>query len=303
MLFDYHGFLNPHFKLKNDFDGKKNFYPKQYYSRDDVVQFLQSRRAPSALIFKDKTYPRNIGQVFNLETMNGRSGVTKLKQFYDFTESAPRNRILDLLNVKYIVSKKALPHREVFAGASARVYENPSYLPRVWSVNRVTKANNLDEAFSRLENPFFDPRKEAILEEEPDYFLPSPLLGPAISGSDDPDTLHFQQLSRNRFRVDREGTSPTFLVVSQNWYPGWTATVNGAPRPIKRTYGVLMGIFVDSGTSEVQFTYRPTYFYWALGLTILAAATMILAAVMVGYERARRKSTTRRTACKIAQER
>ena len=285
LLFDYHGFLNPQFKLKNDFDGKKNFYPKQYYSRDDVVQFLQSQRGLFRVDFEDETYPRNIGQVFNLETMHGRSGVTKLKRFYDFITSAPRNRILDLLNVKYIVSKRVLPHREVFAGASARVYENSSFLPRVWSVNRVAKAKNLDEAFSRFENPSFDPRNEAILVGELDSFLPSPQSGPTISGSDDPKTLQFEQLSRNQFRVERKGASPALVVVSQIWYPGWTATVNGVSRPIKKTYGVLMGVFVDSGTSEVQFTYRPTYFYWALGLTILAASTLILAGVMVRHQR------------------
>lgn len=284
LLFDYHGFLNPQFKLKSDFDGKKNFYPKQYYSRDDVVQFLLSRLGTFRVDFEDETYPRNIGQVFDLETMHGRSGVTKLKRFHDFTTSAPRNRILDLLNVKYIVSKRDLPHREVFTGAAATVYENSSVLPRVWSVNRVTKANSLKEVFSRIKNPSFDPLKEAILEEDLDPFLPLPLGGSA-TGTDDPDTLHFEQLSRNRFRVDRKGISPTMLVVSQVWYPGWTATVNDVPRPIKKANGVLMGVFVDSGTSEVRFTYRPTYFYWALGLTILAASTLILATVMVGCQR------------------
>lgn len=285
LLFDFHGFLVPQFKLKSDFDGKRNLYPKQYFSRDDVVQFLQSRLGTFRVDFEDETYPRNIGQVFDLETMHGRSGVTKLKRFHDFTTSAPRNRILDLLNVKYIVSKKVLPHPEVFAGASARVYENSSVLPRVWSVNRAKKANNLDEVFSRIGNPAFDPRRETILEEELDSFLSQPLGGSAIPGTDVPDTLHFEQLSRNRFRVDREGTSPAFLVVSQTWYPGWTATVNGTPRPIKRAYGVLMGVSVDSGISKVQFTYRPTYFYWALGLTILAASTLVLAAVGDRYQR------------------
>ena len=285
LLFDYHGFLVPQFKLKSDFDGKSNFYPKQYYSRDDVVQFLQSRSGSFRIAFEDQTYPRNIGQVFNLETTHGRSGATKLKRFHDFAGSVPRNHFMDLLNVKYIVSKRDLPDREVFAGANARVYENSSVLPRVWSVNRATTAGDLEEVISRIENSSFDPLKEAILEEELDSFLSSPLGGSAIPGTDEPDTLHFEQLSRNRFRVNREGTSPALLVVSQIWYPGWTATVNGAPRPIKRAYGVLMGVFVDSGTSEVQFTYRPTYFYWALGLTILAASTLILAAVLVGYQR------------------
>ena len=103
------------------------------------------------------------------------------------------------MNVKYIVSKKVLPHREVFAGASATVYENSSSLPRVWSVNRVTQAKNLGEAFSMFENPSFDPQKEAILEEELGSFLPSHQSGATISGADDPETLQFEQLSRNRF--------------------------------------------------------------------------------------------------------
>ncbi len=285
LLFDCHGFLAPQFKLKSDFDGKTNFYPKQYFSRDDVVQFLQAQPGIFRVAFEDETYPRNIGQVFNLETTHARSGVTKLKRFHDLNTLVPQDGVMDLLNVKYIVSTKDLSHPEVFAGASARVYENSSSLPRVWSVNRATKANNLDEVFSRIGNPAFDPRKEAILEEELDSFLSQPLGGSAIPETDDPDTLHFEQLSPNRFGVDRKGASPALLVVSQTWYPGWTATVNGSPRPIKRAYGVLMGVFVDSGISEVQFIYRPTYFYWALGLTILAASTLILAAVGVRYQR------------------
>ena len=194
--------------------------------------------------------------------------------------------------MKYIVSKRDLPHPEVFAGTSARVYENSSVLPRVWSVNRATKADNLDEVFSRISKSSFDPRKEVVLQEESDSFRSFPLGSSAIPGTDDSDTLNFEQLSRNRFRVEREGTSAALLVVSQIWYPGWTATVNGVPRPVKRAYGVLMGVFVEAGTSEVQFTYRPTYFYWALGLTIFAAFTLILAAVLVGYERMQRKTYT-----------
>ena len=289
LLFDYHGFLVPQFKLKSDFDGQRNFYPKQYFDRDDVVQFLQSQPGVFRVGFEDEAYPRNIGQVFNLETTHGRPGVTKLKRFHDFSRSVPRNRVADLLNVKYIVSKRDLPHREVFAGTSAKVYENSSVLSRVWSVNRATKADNLDEVFSRISKSSFDPRKEVILEEESDPFLPLPLGGSASPGTDDPDTLHFEQLSRNSFTVDREGTSPALLVVSQIWYPGWTATVNGTPRPIKRAYGVLMGVFVEAGTSEVQFTYRPTYFCWAMGLTIVAAFTLIVTAVLVGYERMQKK--------------
>ena len=51
---------------------------------------------------------------------------------------------------------------------------------------------------------------------------------------------------------------PKLLVVSQNWYPGWKARVNGELRPVERVNGTLMGVQVAPGASRVEFVYRPT---------------------------------------------
>jgi uncharacterized membrane protein YfhO len=63
---------------------------------------------------------------------------------------------------------------------------------------------------------------------------------------------------------------PKLLVVSQNWYPGWKARINGQLRPVERVNGTLIGVWVDAGASQVEFVYWPTGFFWALGMTVAA---------------------------------
>ena len=132
-MFDFHFLLSPHLRLKRDFDRKGNFEPRQYYSHDDVIQFLQSHKGLFRVDFRDDYYPKNSGEVFKLETINGY-GATSLTQFYHFqAEAYPvGNVITDMLNVRYVVSQKGLDLPVAFQGEHAKVYENPGFLPRVW---------------------------------------------------------------------------------------------------------------------------------------------------------------------------
>ena len=52
-------------------------------------------------------------------------------------------------------------------------------------------------------------------------------------------------------RVSSEGAS--FLVLSENAYPGWLARVDGAEVPISRADVTLQGIVVPAGTHRVEF--------------------------------------------------
>jgi len=57
------------------------------------------------------------------------------------------------------------------------------------------------------------------------------------------------------FHVDAAGHG--LLVVSEVFYPGWNAFVNGARVPIHRVNGFLRGVVVPHGPSIVTFQYKP----------------------------------------------
>ena len=54
-------------------------------------------------------------------------------------------------------------------------------------------------------------------------------------------------------------------VLSDRWYPGWKASVNGADVPVLRANGVFMAVPVPAGVSDVEFHFTP-------GSVVLGAA-------------------------------
>ena len=65
-----------------------------------------------------------------------------------------------------------------------------------------------------------------------------------------------------RFEVTIEGTSakPEYLVVAENWYPDWHATVDGKPAKVLRAQNTLLSAVVPPGAHEVVFWFdSPAY--------------------------------------------
>jgi membrane protein YfhO len=290
LLFDFHYLLSPHIRLKAEFDRKNNFEPKQYYSQDDVIQFLQSHRGPFRVDFRDDYYPKNSGEVFKLETINGY-GATSLKQFYHFqAEAYPAgNVITDMLNVRYVVSQRGLDLPVAFQGEHAKVYENNGFLQRAWLAAQVEVKQDFSQMLPLLRDPSFDPYRVAYVEQPLGDLRPLTPQGslvsePASAGPVDRGTALFTRESPNRFRVETLSPGPRLLVVSQNWYPGWKAWINGESRPVERVNGTLMGVQVEAGASQAEFIYRPTGFIWALGMTVAALGVLAFSAFRLRSE-------------------
>ena len=88
----------------------------------------------------------------------------------------------------------------------------------------------------------------------------------------------YYRRSPNRFEVEVDSPIPQLLVVSENWYPGWKAMVNGTPQKIYRANGTLMGVLIGPGRSQVDFIYRPTHFTWCIFLTGAALLSLLATA-------------------------
>ena len=61
---------------------------------------------------------------------------------------------------------------------------------------------------------------------------------------------------REHWLIRTEATKPTLLLVSQTWYPGWTALVNGQPSEILRANVAFQAIKVPAGSNTVELRYR-----------------------------------------------
>ena len=77
-------------------------------------------------------------------------------------------------------------------------------------------------------------------------------------------------IAPNRMELEVDAQSRALLVLSENYYPGWRATIDGQTTPIYRVDSALRGVIVPRGHSRVVLRYAPASVYWGGLLTSLA---------------------------------
>jgi uncharacterized membrane protein YfhO len=58
------------------------------------------------------------------------------------------------------------------------------------------------------------------------------------------------------------------VIVSETFFPGWQATVDGRSTPIYEAYGAVRGVVVGEGTHRIEMRYRPATVYAGAALTL-----------------------------------
>jgi uncharacterized membrane protein YfhO len=86
--------------------------------------------------------------------------------------------------------------------------------------------------------------------------------------------------------VETSAARPALLVLTDSWFPGWKAKVNGEELPVERVDYVIRGVPIPAGESRVEFTYEPAS--WRAGWIVSGLALLvILAATGIGWRRSR----------------
>jgi hypothetical protein len=153
------------------------------------------------------------------------------------------------------------------------IYLNKNYLPRAWVVHQVTEVapEDTEAAIVALSDPEFEPAQMAVIEGN----LEQPVV-PA-SGS---ETVTAVSRSSSSTIFQAQLSAPGLLVLSDIYYPGWNAYVDGEQRPLYATNVAMRGVFLPEGNHTVEFRYEPQTF--RMGLYISAATVLILLGVVAG---------------------
>ena len=146
--------------------------------------------------------------------------------------------------------------RLVYDG-DVKVYENLNAFPRAFVVHRAEMVSETHEAIARMNAEEFDPAQVAVIEGDvPLAQLAALPEGQATGGSTVDITKYQDQRVELRVTTERAG----FLILSDTYYPGWKAYVDGKQVPIYPTDVVLRSIFLEQGEHDVEFVYSPGSF-------------------------------------------
>ena len=145
-------------------------------------------------------------------------------------------------------------------------------MPRAWLVHQATTAPYGAQTWQELAGGGFDPALTAVVET--DVSLPPGGAGGTATVS----AYGLQQIA-----VTVDTPTPSILVTSENYYPGWIARIDGQRVDVLRVDGALRGVVTPAGRHDVVFSYQPRSFQIGalvtLG-TLLAAALLALAAIL-----------------------
>jgi hypothetical protein len=170
--------------------------------------------------------------------------------------------------------------RPVWEQGDIAVYENRFALPRAFYVAQAIVIPDPQAALTALAAGSQDPRRFAALEALPaDGFLGE---APGATGS--------ARIASDRSEevvVETQASAAGFLFLSDQLYPGWSATVNGAPAEILRANHAFRLVRVPAGASTVVFRYRPRSVWAGLAVSAGTVALVLVASLVRLRMRAR----------------
>ncbi len=173
------------------------------------------------------------------------------------------------------------------AGSEIYLYRLPGENPYAWVVPLRVKADD-ETTLSTVLDSRFDLTRAALVPED------SPLDGQAadqISGLPEPlaVTARVTSYAPGKVELALEGDVPAgaTLMVSENYYPGWHATVDGAAATMARADFVLSGVALPAGAKSVSLQFDNAL-YDTGRLITLVALLLALAWAALGFVMERR---------------
>ncbi len=228
--------------------------PAQGFNQPEIVDFL--RADPDLFRIDTRTNLEGLWQpdtaaLAGLQDVGGIANPLALRSFTDFWESTGgrATRRYDLLNVKYVLVKEGTPlpapkFARVFGPVNGiEIYANSAFMPRAWLV-----PGDADLA---------------LLE------APATVTAATV-----------RAYTATHMAFDVQAPEAGYLVISELWYPGWNATVNGAAATIEPVNGALRAVAVPAGASTVEIAYHPRTFTWGLWAALAGVAILIIAAIL-----------------------
>jgi hypothetical protein len=228
----------------------------------------------------------NYGTLAGVQDIRGISPL-RLNALENYLTRLPEYRLYELLNVKYVFTDWEQLERPTTIVAQddtteppVRVHRWETALPRAWMVYQVMNTPDEAQALGWLADASFDPRMTVILDHAPDLTLPAEPPEAAVE-------ITAYEPERIGIRIDTPADG--VLVVSEWAYPGWRATIDGAPSPILQANAGLRALPLRAGQHEVVLTYRPISVTAGAAISLISLI-IVLGGLIVGFRTRRNEA-------------
>jgi len=239
----------------------------QFAENLDILPWLQKQPGPFRIQVDSGEIPFNYGDWYGVDVYGG------------YTASLPDHlmrlgfgseRTRNLFGTKYWISRapRDADQIEVHQFQSGmKAFENPGALPRVWTVHQALAISSERQISPTYDSPQFDPRRQA-------FFLGE---APKLSSCAGDDRTTLAHTDFNSVIIQASMQCQGMVILSDNWFPGWSATVDGQPAGIWEADTAIRGVEVPAGSHRIEMRYRPASVRlgaWMLVLSLVGLAAL-----------------------------
>ena len=227
--------------------------PTAAYRRQDVIAFLKSAGGIFRIDSRtdvEGTWMADTAALSGLYDVNGDNPLV-LSDFNNYWESlgSREARGYDFLNIQYVIARRSTPlpakFKRVFDGqAGISVYENTDALPHAW----ISHSSQVQSS--------------ALILDPPAAGTPA-------------EKAQIVGYGPNEIDLQIDAARPGYLELSEVYYPGWRAFIDGQEVEVQRANSLFRAIPVPFGPHDVRFIYDPLSFKLGAGISGLTLLGLI----------------------------
>jgi len=281
----------------------------ELHASDEVTDYITATPKPYRVLCLSDAYPGSSLQSFDIPQLLGHHG-NELHRFDELLggKGVWRNlfvgnlKLFDLFAVRHLILspgtgiEEAIPgfsdrYTQALAGVTtggggiADVYsaiDPPPYARLVPAAVRLTD----EQTVNTVLNPEFPPDRLLILAPESDTNVPS--LSELPAPLDSRISFDSWEAGWMSMKIDPPAQQDGYVLVAENWYPDWTATVDGTPAPTFRADMSLLAVPVSEGAVVVQLRFESRAY--SVGKTVTFASLALVLLVLIVPQVQRRRS-------------
>ncbi len=266
-----------------------------------AIQFLQHDASLFRITSYDargdaseKVFNPNVGMFYHLADIRGYDSIIP-KQYTDLMGLlAPQNElsdnriapfytpdpfdspILNLLNVKYVLTKRPLPNAgyTLVYDAEIKIYRNDHVLPRAFMVPQARVITDRAALLAAL--PQLDPTHQVLIEQ-------NPINPDAATCALKPVTI--EQYDGNQVIVSSKQDCAAWLVLGDSYFPGWLAQIDDAETTLYKADWNFRAVYVPAGEHVIRFKYSPLSFRVGVVGSFLGGMLLLLGFAYLAWRR------------------
>lgn len=190
-------------------------------------------------------------------------------QLQSFVAAVPANALRHELHTARTQALFGVTH-----SIGRTLVRKPSALPRAWIAHAVLRVKEDGELRAAVQNPALDLARTAVMLAADT---------PALEACAGPEEVIVRRPDPSAVVLDSTLRCRGLVVLSDVYYPGWAAWLDGQPAPLYEAYGVFRSVIAPAGQHRIEMRYQPDAVRRGLILTLAGAAASLLSLLLAHF--------------------